>query len=150
MKFITSLALFVAAATAAPAASDVQTAHLTFRPDASHEAYKLQVKADGKSVLIADQTPIQLIDAPDYLAESFCKFDTVQPGVKFTKIIASDNVTQQVVLNPPSAIKGVSCEGMCVTTYGNCYDDHTGQFVGPCCNGLCVANRCRPWNIGQQ
>ncbi|GJN81880.1 hypothetical protein VFPFJ_03022 [Purpureocillium lilacinum] len=145
MKLQLALLSLVAAAVTA---EDVQTAHLKFRAASSSETYDLAVKADGSSVDTdhADLS-IHLIDAPDYLASSLCHFTTPQP-VELSTTIADDNVTQQVVLDPPQPVLSVRCEGMCVGTYGACYDNN-GQPVGPCCNGLCAANRCRPWNIGQ-
>lgn len=119
MKYTVSILLGVIATTlAAPSLNnDIQTAHLTFRSDASNEAYKLTVKADGTSVPTNNDTLVSLIDAPDYLARSQCKFDTVDK-VELSTTIASNNVTQQVVLKPASAIRSVTCEGMCVYTYG--------------------------------
>lgn len=60
---------------------------------------------------------VHLIDAPDYLASSLCHFTTPQP-VELSTTIADDNVTQQVVLDPPQPVLSVRCEGMCVGTYG--------------------------------
>ncbi|RDA88830.1 hypothetical protein CP532_5473 [Ophiocordyceps camponoti-leonardi (nom. inval.)] len=126
---------------------EVQTAHLTFRSDSSPETYNLTVKADGSIVKTGHDTlPISHIDAPDYLARSFCHFQTPR-AVNLSTMVASDGITQQVVLNPVQPVLSVLCHGQCVYTYGACYDTHN-QFVGPCCNGLCVATRCRPWNLG--
>ncbi|RDA94943.1 hypothetical protein CP533_0152 [Ophiocordyceps camponoti-saundersi (nom. inval.)] len=125
----------------------VQTAHLTFRADSSPETYNLTVNADGKLVETGhDMLPISHIDAPDYLARSLCHFQTPR-AVNLSTTVASDGITQQVVLNPVQPVLSVRCQGQCVYTYGACYDVNN-QFVGSCCNGLCVATRCRPWNLG--
>ncbi|KAK4092218.1 hypothetical protein Purlil1_3471 [Purpureocillium lilacinum] len=114
MKLQLALLSLVAAAVTA---EDVQTAHLKFRAASSSETYDLAVKADGSSVDTdhADLS-IHLIDAPDYLASSLCHFTTPQP-VELSTTIADDNVTQQVVLDPPQPVLSVRCEGMCVGTY---------------------------------
>lgn len=114
MKFIIPISAIIGTTLAAPPA---QTAHLTFRSDPSNAAYTLTIVADGTTSTVHNNTPISLIDAPDYLARSLCKFDTVDK-VEFSDTIAADNVTQQVVLKPASVIRSVSCEGMCVGTYG--------------------------------
>ncbi|EQL02997.1 hypothetical protein G6O67_005214 [Ophiocordyceps sinensis] len=134
-------------ATPSPKVDDVQTAHLKFRASSSPDTYDLTIQADGNVVKTdRDKLAIGLVDAPDYYAASLCKFET--PGkVKISSKVAGDRYTQQVVLDPPQPILSVKCQGMCVQTYGACYDVH-GQPVGPCCNGFCMANRCRPWNIG--
>ncbi|UNI22338.1 hypothetical protein JDV02_008234 [Purpureocillium takamizusanense] len=148
MKLQLSAAL-LSLAIASASAADVQTAHLKFRASSSSETYDLVVKANGHPVDTGHaDLAVRLVDAPDYLAYSLCRFATPRP-VKLSTTIADDNVTQQVVLDPPQPVLSVSCEGMCVGTYGACYDTN-GQFVGPCCNGFCAATRCRPWNIGQQ
>lgn len=63
-----------------------------------------------------DHLDIGLIDAPDYLAYSLCKFKTAGP-VKITTKLASDKVTTQLILDPPQPVLSVRCKGMCVGTY---------------------------------
>ncbi|PHH74542.1 hypothetical protein CDD80_3000 [Ophiocordyceps camponoti-rufipedis] len=124
-----------------------QTAHLTFRSASSPETYNLTVKADGKTIKTGHAAVnVSRIDAPDYLAQSLCTFTTPGP-VRLEMAVKEDGVTQQVVLVPAQAVLAVRCWGKCVHTYGACYDTHN-QPVGPCCNGLCVATRCRAWNLG--
>lgn len=108
---------------------------------------------------------VNIIDTPDYNAFSQCTFYT--DGEKTLVQSIGDNGEQQIVVGPPQPIRSVSCQGMCVPTYGKehpilgcvfvlhfltshligmCYDTN-GQYVGPCCNGFCAATRCRPWDI---
>ncbi|PNY24094.1 Uncharacterized protein TCAP_05958 [Tolypocladium capitatum] len=147
-----SIGLFAGALGAPPSEvfmrDDVQTAHLTFHTDSCPETYALAVKADGSTVETAhDGLDIFLIDAPDYLAYSMCKFQT--PGeVTLSTKLASDNVTTQIVLSPPQPVLSVRCEGKCLGTYVACYTS-SGMLVGPCCNGFCAADLCRPWNTGR-
>ncbi|PHH88345.1 hypothetical protein CDD83_7643 [Cordyceps sp. RAO-2017] len=125
------------------------TAHLTFRAASSEETYTMAVLADGNPVKTGHETlAVGLVDAPDYLAQTFCNFQ-MSGEASISSKIASDNVTQQVVIDPPQPILSVSCRGFCVGIYGACYGSD-GQYVGPCCNGVCIATRCRPWNIGHQ
>ncbi|KAL7816724.1 hypothetical protein V8C26DRAFT_89678 [Trichoderma gracile] len=149
MKFFTTvcaIGLFAGASLAQDA--PVQTAHVTLRSEGDDHSYPLTVPADGKPVLTHSTLPIALIDAPDFNVLQACVIET--PGAKnLSSTIAADGVTQQVVIDPPQAVTSISCQGTCVETYGACFDTN-GQYVGACCNGLCIASRCRPWNIGQQ
>ncbi|KAJ6442294.1 galactose-proton symport [Purpureocillium lavendulum] len=116
MPFNTALLGLVAAGAPAVLADDAQTAHLTFRAASSPETYDLAVRADGGSVETGHaDLAVHLIDAPDYLAYSLCKFATPQP-VELSTTIADDNVTQQVVLDPPQPVLSVTCEGMTAST----------------------------------
>ncbi|POR38492.1 Uncharacterized protein TPAR_01315 [Tolypocladium paradoxum] len=128
MKFSAlSIGLFASGALAAPSKVDprgeAQTAHLTFRAAEGPETYALAVKADGSTVETAnngaaaghDGLVIGLVDAPDYLASDFCKLET--PGeVTISTRLAADNVTTQLVLQPPQPVLRVRCQGMCVPT----------------------------------
>lgn len=113
--------LFVVAAamafTTAAAAAEVQTAHLTFRPSATSSAYELAVPADGTPVFTNSDAKISLVDAPDYYAEGDCTFDTVE-SAQTHSTVAADGVTGQIVFEPATAIRSVSCKGSCVPTYG--------------------------------
>lgn len=141
-----------------------QTAHFTFNNADSSKHYNLTVVADGTVVkprtpsciliphsgsanIVDNRLAVHHIDAPDYCLRTLCKLSTAQP-TELKDAIAADGVTQQVVLNPPTQVLSISCKGDCVPTYGECYKD--GQYVGPCCNGFCAANRCRPWNTDSQ
>ena len=140
---------------------DVQTVHLTFHGGPA--SYSMAFPADGKvyqtsmflfflffsfskinSVLtrLDNNIAVNIIDAPDYNAISQCTFYT--PGEKaLVGGIDTKTGAGQVIIGPPQPVTGVSCVGMCVPTYSDCYRD--GQYVGPCCNGFCAANKCRPW-----
>lgn len=143
-------------------ARDVQTVHLTFHGGPA--SYQLALPANGQKVNTSTSSPAQsslckrttadhlptppdnniavnIIDAPDYNAISQCTFYT--NGQKALVSGITPDGLQQVIVGPPQPITAVSCEGMCVPTYGDCYAN--GQFVGPCCNGFCAANKCRPW-----
>ena len=86
---------------------------------------------------------MSIIDAPDYNALSQCTFNTVNEATLVGHI--TEDGQQQIIVGPPTPITSVSCEGMCVPTYGECTKN--GQYVGPCCAGFCAGTRCRPWNI---
>ncbi|ORY61751.1 uncharacterized protein BCR38DRAFT_441035 [Pseudomassariella vexata] len=85
---------------------------------------------------------ISIIDTNDYNAISQCTFDT--DGDKTLINGITPQGMQQIMVGPPQPITGVSCYGMCVSTYGECYDANR-QYFGPCCNGYCSATRCQPW-----
>jgi hypothetical protein len=106
---------------------------------------------------------VNIIDAPDYNAFQQCTFNTAN-GKTLVQSIGEGGL-QQIVVGPPQPILSVGCQGMCVPTYGElasssckpyewlliiiigeCYNSN-GQYVGPCCNGFCAADRCRPWDI---
>jgi hypothetical protein len=88
---------------------------------------------------------VAVIEAPDYNAYSQCVFRSAGDAqVSFTSSISPDG-TNLVLVGPPQAIVSVKCEGMCVPNHSDCYAN--GQPVGPCCNGYCAANKCRPWNL---
>ncbi|KND92522.1 hypothetical protein TOPH_02774 [Tolypocladium ophioglossoides CBS 100239] len=126
MKFSAlSIGLFAGAVLAAPsreldARDGVQTAHLTFLAASSPETYALAVKADGSTltrrVAGHDLLNISRINAPDYLAASFCKFHTPGPVTLASKL-GSDNVTMQIILQPPQPVLDVRCEGVCVPNF---------------------------------
>jgi hypothetical protein len=167
MKYLAGLASvlgFLASASAIPLEErDVQTVHLTFHGGPAQ--YDMAFPADGNvyptsespfSVLsslpfiscitnilfIDNDLAINIIDTPDYNAFSQCKFHTQGGEATFASSISPTGVNQ-IMVGPPQPITGVSCQGMCVPTYGDCYVN--GQWVGPCCSGFCAANKCRPW-----
>ncbi|UKZ60922.1 uncharacterized protein TrAtP1_002193 [Trichoderma atroviride] len=112
--------------------STVQVAHVTLRSEGDDHSFPMSVPADGKPVFTYSTLPA-------------CVIDTVGPA-NLSSTIASDGVTQQVVIDPPQTVTSITCQGTCVETWSACFDDATGQSLGPCCNGLCIANRCRPFN----
>lgn len=59
---------------------------------------------------------VSLIDAPDYFAQSHCTFKT-DSAVSFQGTV-SPSGTQQLLVGTPQPIRGVSCEGVCLATYG--------------------------------
>ncbi|KAL6900159.1 hypothetical protein GGI43DRAFT_59838 [Trichoderma evansii] len=123
----------------------VQVAHVTLRSVGDDHSFPLAVPADGKPVFTYSTLPVQKIDAPDFDVLQACVIDTVGPA-NLSSTIASDGVTQQVVIDPPQTVTSITCQGTCVETWSACVDDATGQSLGACCNGLCIANRCRPFN----
>ncbi|GAB1318126.1 hypothetical protein MFIFM68171_08336 [Madurella fahalii] len=145
MKYLALLAsaLGLAAASVIPLEQrDVQTVHLKFR--AGPAEYDMAFPADGAERLTNSNLAVNIIEAPDYNAYSQCDFRTVDGAeVTFASSISPDGIGL-VLVGPPQPIVAVSCQGMCVPNYSNCYEN--GQLVGPCCNGYCAANKCRPWN----
>ena len=146
MKFLSTIAAAALAGTAFAAVPaerrDVQTAHFTFH--AGPVNYTMAVPADGNVYPTNSNLNVNIIDANDFNAYSGCTFVTNLP---VTKVQSIDTKTgeQHIILGPPAVVTGVSCHGFCVPNYSNCYDNN-GQNVGPCCNGFCAANKCRPWN----
>ena len=63
-----------------------------------------------------DDIAISVIDAPDYFAQSHCTFKT-DGEVAFQSSVGPDG-TQQILVGPPQPIRSVSCEGVCLPTYG--------------------------------
>ncbi|KAL2167126.1 hypothetical protein VTG60DRAFT_1680 [Thermothelomyces hinnuleus] len=118
---------------------EVQTVHLIFH--AGPAEYSLAIPADGSVHKTNSDLSVNIIDAPDYNAFYQCKFET-QNNATLASSISPEGVNQ-IMVGPPTPIISVSCQGMCVPTYGDCYRD--GQWVGPCCAGYCAANKCRPW-----
>ncbi|KAK0649855.1 hypothetical protein B0T16DRAFT_410792 [Cercophora newfieldiana] len=135
----TALALGLAAASPIEERNTPQTVHLTFHGGPA--SYSMAFPADGKVYPTNNNIAVNIIDAPDYNAIPQCTFYT--PGEKaLVGGITSDGVNQ-VIIGPPQPVTGVSCLGICIPVYGDCY--RNGQYVGPCCNGFCAANKCRPW-----
>lgn len=167
MKFLScfvALGLFVGVSIAQN--STVQIAHVTLRSEGDDHSFPLNVPANGKPVFTYSTLPVQLIDAPDYDVLQLCAIQTVGPA-NLSSTIASNGVTQQVVIDPPQTVTSITCQGTCVETWGessllsltllremiclsNCElgacVDANAQSLGPCCNGLCIASRCRPFN----
>ncbi|OTB09363.1 hypothetical protein M426DRAFT_6637 [Hypoxylon sp. CI-4A] len=121
---------------------DVQVAHLTFHGGPA--SYELDVPADGTVVYTNNDISVSIIDAPDYNAINQCTFNTAGEKALVSSIDTKTGL-QSVIVGPPQPITSVSCQGSCVATYGECFSG--GQYVGPCCNGFCAGDRCRPWNI---
>ncbi|RYP64625.1 hypothetical protein DL770_009160 [Monosporascus sp. CRB-9-2] len=119
----------------------VQIITLTFHGGAA--SYELAVPTDGTVIPTNNNMDVSIIDTPDYNAISQCTFNTA--GVADLQPYVTPDGLQQIIVGPPQPIISVSCEGTCVPTWGECYIN--GQWVGPCCDGFCAANRCRPWNI---
>ncbi|KAI5463962.1 hypothetical protein BGZ63DRAFT_481218 [Mariannaea sp. PMI_226] len=122
--------------------ADVQTVKLTFHGGPA--SYTMEFPADGQTRQTNSDISVNIIDTPDYNAFSQCIFNTA--GEKTLVRSIGQNGLQQIIVGPPQPILSVSCHGMCVPTYGECYNT-TGQYVGPCCNGFCAADRCRPWDM---
>ncbi|KAK3899031.1 hypothetical protein C8A05DRAFT_18473 [Staphylotrichum tortipilum] len=145
MKYLATLAsalslLATGGVTAMPLEErDVQTVHLTFHGGPAE--YSMAIPADGSMHNTNNALSINIIDAPDYNAFYQCHFTTQNPATLASSI--SPGGVNQIMVGPPTPITQVSCQGMCVPTYGDCYSN--GQYVGPCCAGFCAANKCRPW-----
>ncbi|KEZ39244.1 hypothetical protein SAPIO_CDS9915 [Scedosporium apiospermum] len=118
---------------------DAQTVHLTFHGGPA--SYSMEFAADGVVHQTNNDIAVSIIDAPDYFAQSNCHFVTDGP-VAFVSSISPQGV-QQLLVGPPQPIRSVSCSGVCLPTYSDCYIN--GQPQGTCCAGYCAANKCRPW-----
>ncbi|SPN99816.1 uncharacterized protein DNG_02668 [Cephalotrichum gorgonifer] len=139
---VLSVVAFAAAALARPGLEqrdDAQIVHLTFHGGPA--SYAMEFAADGVVHQTNNDIAISVIDAPDYFAQDHCTF--VTDGEVTLQGAISPDGKQQILVGPPQPIRAVSCEGFCLSTYANCYEN--GQFVGPCCAGFCAANKCRPW-----
>ncbi|KAL2118754.1 hypothetical protein VTJ04DRAFT_5713 [Mycothermus thermophilus] len=117
----------------------VQTVRLTFHGGPA--SYNLTFPADGQLYKTNNDLSVSIIEAPDYAAFTFCRFETYNEATLVSSI--SPAGINQILVGPPTPITGVRCEGFCVDTWSECY--RNGQFVGLCCQGYCAANRCRPW-----
>ncbi|KAK0712630.1 hypothetical protein B0T26DRAFT_741665 [Lasiosphaeria miniovina] len=144
MKCLASiLALGLAALASAAPLEDrdaPQTVHLTFHGGPAE--YSMAFPADGNLYPTNNNIAVNIIDAPDYNAFYQCTFYT--PGDKTLASSISPTGVGEIFVGPPQPVTGVRCLGFCVATYSDCYNSQ-GQYVGPCCNGFCAANKCRPW-----
>lgn len=151
MKFtaatITTFALLCSAS--AEEEYPINTANLTFYQSSGQLAYHLSVYADGGANPTHDwNTKVGYLDAPDYLASSFCHYEynlpAGAPEPKTRDTIAPDGRTGRVVFDPPTGIRDVRCKGFCVGQQGVC--NGNGVIPKVCCNGYCAADLCRPWD----
>ena len=143
MKFLAAVLFGLGLASASPIeerADPPQTVHLTFHGGPA--SYSMAFPADGVVRQTNNGIAVNIIDAPDYNALAQCTFYTA--GEK-ALVGGVDTTTGagQVIIGPPQPVTAVSCQGFCVPTYSDCY--RNGQYVGPCCNGFCAGNKCRPW-----
>ncbi|KAH8204486.1 hypothetical protein TruAng_001402 [Truncatella angustata] len=100
------------------ARDQVQTVHLTFHGGPAE--YSMAIPADGKRYPTNNNIAVNIIDAPDYNAISQCTFYTA--GEKALASGITDKGLQQVIVGPPQPITAVSCYGICVGVYGDCYN----------------------------
>ncbi|RYO75388.1 hypothetical protein DL766_005616 [Monosporascus sp. MC13-8B] len=145
MQFLKTaiLGLSLATASLSQPLEDRQIQIIYFTFHGGPASYQLAVPDDGTVMPTNNNIAVSIIDTPDYNALALCDFNTA--GVATLQPYVTPDGLQQIIVGPPQPIISVSCKGKCVPTYGECYIN--GQFVGPCCDGFCAANRCRPWNI---
>ncbi|KAM0425030.1 hypothetical protein ACHAPT_009831 [Fusarium lateritium] len=93
---------------------DVQTVHLTFHGGPA--SYEMTFPADGKTRQTNSDINVNIIDAPDYNAFSQCTFTT--NGEKTLVQSIDNDGSQHIIVGPPQVITAVSCQGLCVPTYG--------------------------------
>lgn len=143
MRFWIPVAVILGSALAHPTIEerDFQTVHLIFH--AGPASYEMAFPADGLAHPTNSDLSVNIIDAPDFYAQQ-CTFNTAQEKTLVFGLSHDAQPFGQVIVGPPQPIISVSCVGTCVYTYGDCYNSQ-GQYVGPCCNGFCAANKCRPW-----
>ena len=159
--FLASALGLLASASAIPLdgrQDEAQTVHLTFHGGPAQ--YSMAIPADGTVHPTSNYLPspllislhgtnthtdsgiaVSMIEAPDYNAYYQCKFYN-DANATLAPTFSSTGVNQ-IYVGPPTPITSVSCLGMCVYTYGVCFEN--GMNVGPCCSGYCAATRCRPW-----
>ncbi|OAA47973.1 hypothetical protein ISF_09505 [Cordyceps fumosorosea ARSEF 2679] len=142
----TALAILPLLASAAPS-HPPQTAHLTFLSSSLQPLYNLSVLANGIPHPSPDLTSaVARVAAPDYNAAALCALDFggQGPPPEHVFVIGEDGHTGQVRIEPPTAVRAISCEGVCVDNYARC--DGGGRGPRLCCNGYCAASLCRPWD----
>ncbi|KAJ9420203.1 hypothetical protein FOXG_15619 [Fusarium oxysporum f. sp. lycopersici 4287] len=122
--------------------SDPQFIHLTFHGGLA--SYSIAFPVDGSTRKTNHDLSVDVIHNSDYNALEQCFF-AIEDQAKLTSKVSTKDGSQHILDNSPRVIIAVDCTGSCVPMYGECYDTR-GQPVGPCCNGMCMANRCRPWN----
>lgn len=117
MKFFSSfVAIGLLAGVSIAQNSTVQVAHVTLRSEGDDHSFPMDVPADGKPVFTYSTLPVQKIDAPDFDVLQACVIDTVGPA-NLSSTIASDGVTQQVVIDPPQTVTSITCQGTCIETW---------------------------------
>lgn len=130
-----------------------QTANFTFHTVAG-TTYDLEVLADGTRQLTNHDAKVVSVDINDYNAGSQCVFRDASGAEVRGELKVDTNTGNQSLLfgetGEGEVVGSVSCEGTCVGIYGFCFDPSTGMSLGACCNGVCAADRCRPWNAGNQ
>lgn len=128
-----------------------QTAHFTFHSTSS-STYDLDVLTDGSPQLTKKDCKVVSVDINDYNANTQCVFkDTSDKEIEGELRIDNETGDQSLSFGEEGkVVKSVSCEGMCLGIYADCYDPSAGMNLGPCCNGFCAANKCRPWSTGSQ
>ncbi|KAK4463512.1 hypothetical protein QBC42DRAFT_337523 [Cladorrhinum samala] len=122
----------------------VQTVNLKFY--AGPATYTMTIPADGQvHPTNHNDLNVNIIESSDYDIFRLCQFHYDPPASGTVTLVSSiAGNANQVFVGPPTPIKSVSCQGVCLTIYQDCYIN--GQFVAPCCNGYCAANKCRPWS----
>lgn len=128
-----------------------QTAHFTFHTTSS-STYDLDVLTDGSAQITNKNAKVVSVDINDYNAQSQCIFkDASDAEIEGELKIDTETGDQSLSFGEGGkVVKSVSCEGLCIGIYSDCYDPSAGMNLGPCCNGFCAANKCRPWSTGSQ
>ncbi|KAG9254076.1 uncharacterized protein F5Z01DRAFT_116385 [Emericellopsis atlantica] len=138
--------LFLPLSLGHPTRPSSQIAHFIFHRASSSDSIALNVTTDGMPAVLQGDSKIKSIDINDYDANQQCIFKAPDDTVIEPKLdIDTETGEQRLVFAEPREVGSVSCRGMCIPVYGECYDS-TGMPVGLCCNGVCAATRCRAWN----
>ncbi|KAG4035778.1 hypothetical protein MFRU_001g05460 [Monilinia fructicola] len=110
-------------------------------------SYNLTVPADGQTHPTNNALSVSLIRSSNFDVYHLCTFYHDNPAT----LVNNGGI---ISVGPPTPITGVSCpitDQRCIPNYSDCYSSTTGQFLGPCCDGFCAANKCRPFfGVGSQ
>ncbi|KAL0955339.1 hypothetical protein HGRIS_004222 [Hohenbuehelia grisea] len=104
--------------------------------------YSWGLLANGTLQSTGNDLIVDTIDAPNYNALQNCQFIT--DNDKTLVGAFSSTGVPQITVGPPQPIRAVSCQGVCIPTFGDCFRD--GQSLGTCCAGFCAANKCRSFS----
>ncbi|KAH8883738.1 hypothetical protein GQ53DRAFT_811323 [Thozetella sp. PMI_491] len=140
------IAFFLGLCLTGPAVADgAQQVHLVFH--AGPVSYNVTLPADGGAHQTGSELSINHIDMLDFSPYQ-CTFQTPGPHEtsNYINYGAEPYPIWTVGMGPPQPIISVTCTGTCLPVYGECYNSQ-GQYVGACCNGICAATRCRPFQM---
>ncbi|KAJ4396373.1 hypothetical protein N0V93_000592 [Gnomoniopsis smithogilvyi] len=129
-------------------ANSVNSVHLSFVQGS--QSYNLMIPADGREYYTDYTMDISLIRSDNYDPFQYCHFKTQGGDVALVSGLAQRTrdfwPINEVAVGPPTPIVSVKCSGFCLAIAEDCTDSQ-GESTGPCCNGFCAANKCRPYTL---